>query len=181
MIDWFGWTCRKQYLDSGREGMTGGRRRQVPVLTVSQWLPGWERIDFNAAEHRAKPSKNFYLFSLPARELRSLSGIVRRVALDAAPRTGDLGIQRQHDPERSKEISRFVEYGFPWSTLSDTKRGSDEFDDLRKPGWLPTAVVLNILVKDTERNGSKIAAEDLRRSSRSMASRNCNSLREMER
>ena len=141
--------------------MTSGKLRQVPVQTVNQWLPGWERIDFDPGEHRAKPAKNFYLFSLPARELRSLSGIARRMAREGERRTNDLGIQRQHDPERSDEISRFVEYGFPWSTLSVAKRRSNEFNDLRKPGWLPTAVVLNIFVKDTERNGSKVAVEDL--------------------
>ncbi|MGO7181173.1 DGQHR domain-containing protein [Rhizobium brockwellii] len=137
------------------------KHREVPALTVNQWLPGWEKIDFDPEEHRAKPPKQFYLFSLPARELRSLSGIVRRQAKNAAPRTDDLGIQRQHDPERSEEISRFVEYGYPWSTLSVVKRASAEFNDLRKPGWLPTAVVLNILVDGSERNGIVIDSSDV--------------------
>lgn len=141
--------------------MTADKHRQVPALTVNQWLPGWEKIDFDPEEHRAKPAQHFYLFSLPARELRSLSGIARRMAKDAAPRTEDLGIQRQHDPERSEEIGRFVEYGFPWSTLSDAKRESAEFHDLRKPGWLPTAVVLNVLTKADKRNGSEVAEGDL--------------------
>jgi DGQHR domain-containing protein len=141
--------------------VTGGAPKQVPVLTVNQWLPGWEKIDFDPAAHRAKPAEFFYLFSLPARELRSLSGIVRRVAKNAAPRTADLGIQRQHDPERSEEITRFVEYGFPWSTLSVAKRNSADFNDLQKPGWLPTAIVLNVLTKGSERNGSILADDDL--------------------
>lgn len=141
--------------------MTADKHRQVPALKVNQWLPGWEKIDFDPEEHRAKPAQHFYLFSLPARELRSLSGIARRMAKDAAPRTEDLGIQRQHDPERSEEIGRFVEYGFPWSTLSDAKRESAEFHDLRKPGWLPTAVVLNVLTKADRRNGSEVAEGDL--------------------
>lgn len=135
--------------------------RQVQVLKVRQWLPGWNRIDFNPKEHRAKPPEHFYLFSLPARELRSLSGIVRREAKSAQPRTDDLGIQRQHDPERSDEIGRFVEFGYPWSTLSEAKRQSAEFNDLRKPGWLPTAVVLNILVESDERNGARVNERDL--------------------
>ncbi|TJV25041.1 MAG: hypothetical protein E5Y04_09360 [Mesorhizobium sp.] len=135
--------------------------RTVPALKVNQWLSGWNKIDFDASEHRAKPAQHFYLFAMPARELRSLSGIVRRQAKNAAARTGDLGIQRQHDPERSEEISRFVEYGYPWSTLSDAKRDSADFNDLRKPGWLPTAVVLNILTPGSERNGSDIADNDL--------------------
>ncbi|CDX27349.1 conserved hypothetical protein [Mesorhizobium sp. ORS 3324] len=141
--------------------MSAGKFRKIPVLTVHQWLPGWDRIDFDPDEHRAKPAKHFYLFSLPARELRSLSGIARRVAKDGAPRTEDLGIQRQHDPERSEEIGRFVEYGYPWSTLSKAKRGSAEFHGLRKPGWLPTAVVLNILTKQDVRNESQVAESDL--------------------
>lgn len=141
--------------------MSAAKFRSVPVLTVNQWLPGWDRFDFDPNEHRAKPAKCFYLFSLPARELRSLSGIVRRVARGAAPRTEDLGIQRQHDPERSEEIRRFVEYGYPWSTLSKAKRESTEFDVLRKPGWLPTAVVLNILTKSDMRNDSQVADGDL--------------------
>jgi DGQHR domain-containing protein len=81
--------------------------------------------------------------------------------VDAAPRTADLGIQRQHDPERSEEIGRFVEFGFPWSTLNEAKRASAEFNDLRKPGWLPTAIVLNVLTKGAVRNGSTIADKDL--------------------
>jgi DGQHR domain-containing protein len=141
--------------------MAGGKRRTVPALKVHQWLAGWNKIDFDADEHRAKPAQHFYLFSLPARELRSLSGIVRREAKNAAPRTDDLGIQRQHDPERSEEISRFVEYGYPWSTLNEAKRSSADFNDLRKPGWLPTAIVLNILPKDSTRNGAQIEDDDL--------------------
>ena len=135
--------------------------RRIPGLVVNQWLPGWDKVEYDAAQHRAKPQSKFYLFSIPARELRSLSGIVRREAKDAAPRTDDLGIQRQHDPERSEEISRFVEFGFPWSTLSRARRESDEFNDLRKPGWLPTAVVLNILPRGSARNGVKLNGQDV--------------------
>jgi hypothetical protein len=63
--------------------------------------------------------------------------------------------------ERSEEIAQFVEFGYPWSTLSAAKRRSNEFNDLRKPGWLPTAIVVNILGKDDERNDEKVAADDL--------------------
>ena len=143
--------------------MAASKARQVPALKVKQWLSDWNKVDFNAEEHRAKPEEQFYLFSLPARELRTLSGIVRREAKNAAPRTDDLGIQRQHDKERSEEINRFVEFGYPWSTLSEAKRESEEFNDLRKPGWLPTAVVINILPKGSTRNGSAIKEADLAR------------------
>lgn len=135
--------------------------RQVPALKVNQWLPGWNHIEFDPKQHRSKPPANFYVFSLPARELRSLSGIARRQAKNASSRVADLGIQRQHDPERSEEIGRFVEFGFPWSTLSEARRASNEFNDLRKPGWLPTAIVLNILTEVDERNGVKVDRADL--------------------
>lgn len=137
------------------------KARTVPALKVNQWLSGWDRIEFDENDHRSKPEPHFYLFSLPARELRSLSGIMRREAKAAAPRTSDLGIQRQHDPERSEEITRFVEYGYPWSTLSEAKRSSAEFNDLRKPGWLPTAIVLNVLKDGDKRNETTINAEDV--------------------
>ena len=141
--------------------MSTRQHQLVPTLKVHQWLPGWDRIDFNPAELRSKPERYFYLFTLPARELRSLSGIARRVAKGAAPRTEDFGIQRQHDPQRSEEIGRFVEYGFPWSTLSKSRRSKPDFNNLRKPGWLPTAVVLNILTKKDKRYGNSVANSDL--------------------
>ncbi len=137
------------------------QKRQIQALKVHQWLAGWEKIDFSAAEHRAKPAEDFYLFSLSALELRSLCGIARRQARGVVPRAADLGIQRQHDPDRSSEISRFVEFGYPWSTLSLAKRKTDEFNDLRKPGWLPTAIVINIIKKGEERPGGSLAAGDV--------------------
>lgn len=136
-------------------------RRQIPALKVNQWLPGWNRIQFSPKHHRAKPLPYFYVFSLSAQELRSLCGIVRRQASGVVPRAADLGIQRQHDEDRSEEIAQFVEFGYPWSTLSEAKRKTAEFDDLRKPGWLPTAIVINILHKSDERRGDKVAEDDL--------------------
>ena len=71
------------------------------------------------------------IFSIPAAELRKLCGIHRRTADLNVDRDDNLGIQRQHDEERSEEISRFVKFGFPWSTISEAKRSTDEYDDLR--------------------------------------------------
>ena len=73
----------------------------------------------------------------------------------------DLGIQRGHDKGRSDEISKFVKYGYPWSNLSEAKRESGEFQDLRQPGWLPTAIVVNILTPDDVRRGRRVATSDL--------------------
>lgn len=140
---------------------TGAERRQIPAIRVHQWLKGWERVDFSTRAHRRKPPPQFYVFSLPAVELRSLCGIARRTTSGLTPRAADLGIQREHDPDRSSEIARFVEFGFPWSTLSEAKRRSNEFNDLRKPGWLPTAVVVNILQKTDQRENETVAPHDL--------------------
>lgn len=136
-------------------------RRTVTATKVHQWLRGWEKVDFSAAGRRRKPQDHFYLFALPAAELRSLCGISRRQASGVKARKEDLGIQRQHEKDRSDEISRFVDFGYPWSILSEARRRLPEFNDLRKPGWLPTAVVLNILGKGEEREGLRIADQDI--------------------
>ena len=52
-------------------------------------------------------------------------------------------------------------YGYPWSTLSESKRQSEEFLDLRKPGWLPTAIVVNILQQSDERENKKVSPDDI--------------------
>lgn len=97
---------------------------------------------------------------MPAPVLRSLVGIYRRSASGGQARARDLGIQRVHDTERSAEIREFVRYGFPWSSLSASKRKSGDYDDLVKPGWLPTAVVVNILLPGEERDGRSVHRDD---------------------
>lgn len=81
------------------------QRRELPAIKVHQWLDDWDTVKFSATHHRRKRSQTFYLFSMPAVELRSLCGIARRHISDMTPRAADLGIQRQHDPERSEEIA----------------------------------------------------------------------------
>lgn len=137
------------------------QKRYVPAIRVKQWLDGWDQISFDPKDYRRRPKPYFYLFSLPARELRSLSGIARRTISGITPRAADLGIQRQHEPERSAEIKQFVEFGFPWSTLSQSKRESLEYHDLRKPGWLPTAIVINVLEEADKRPSGQVNPDDL--------------------
>lgn len=140
----------------------GPENRRVPALRVKQWQAGWDAVHFSDAEHRRKPEPHFYMASIPAVELRSLCGISRRDSGNVTPRAVDLGIQRRHDGERSEEIARYKSYGFPWSTLSEAKRASEEFNDLRKPGWLPTAIVVNIIGRDDIRqNGARVDAGDI--------------------
>ena len=119
-------------------------RPTIPALKVRQWLAEWNEVEWNPKERRGKPGLDFYLFTMSAPQLKSLCGIRRRSAETRRRGREDLGIQRRHDENRSKEISEFIRYGYPWSDLSAAKRASGEFQDLRKPGWLPTAVVVNI-------------------------------------
>lgn len=138
--------------------MAKGKQKKVanvPALRVSQWLTGWSKVKWDAKNHRRKPEECFYVFSLSARQLRALSGVYRR---DATTRTG---LQRSHEPKRSKDIGEYVKYGYPWSDLTSDQRKEKTFDHLQKPGWLPTAIVVNILTKDDTRNGEKVAAQDL--------------------
>lgn len=133
----------------------------VPALRVRQWLAQWNELTYDESQRQARPKEHFYLFSLPASQLRKLAGIYRRSTDVIVPRKDDLGIQRKHDPERSEEIRRYVEGGYPWSGLSEAKRRNTENDSLKKPGWLPTAVVVNILTEGDVRSGKTATADNV--------------------
>ncbi|MBY3144864.1 hypothetical protein HFO63_04530 [Rhizobium laguerreae] len=139
---------------------TDKKKKTVPAIKVSQWLKDWDQVQFSPADHRRKPEPHFYIFSLPASEMRSLCGISRRSTSKVQARAADMGIQREHDRERSDEIGRYVEFGYPWSTLSEAKRKTEEFHDLRKPGWLPTSIVINIIPQGEARRGTVLSASD---------------------
>ncbi len=120
------------------------KKKEVVALNVHQWSDEWEHVDYKKSRHRSKPDKHMYVFSLSAAELKALSGIHRRTTKDKLERSKDLGVQRAHDEGRSKDIAQYVHYGGPYSELSDRKKSSGDYDDLRMPGWLPTAIVINI-------------------------------------
>jgi DGQHR domain-containing protein len=131
----------------------------VPALRVRQWLAEWNRGRFDPAENQTRPQEFFYLFSLSAATLRQLSGIYRRSTTGMTPRKDDPGIQRRHDLERSAEIRRYVAEGYPRSSLNDAQRKDPATEVLRKPGWLPTAIVINMLVPGDHRRGRTIGAD----------------------
>jgi hypothetical protein len=141
--------------------MPPAKRPEVPALPVRQWLADWEAVLFDRAQHRRKPPESFYVLSMQASQLRALCDIRRRSTAGKRSRKTDLGIQRRHNSERSHEIAEYVHHGFPWSSLSKSSRDSGEFDDLIKPGWLPTAIVVNILLPQDNREGKVVAREDL--------------------
>ena len=133
---------------------------KIPALKVNQWLSEWDKINFDEAQHKAEPQHYFYVFSIKASTLRALSGIQRREA-NPNTRRDEIGIQRKHDKKRSKEIKMFLKHGYPWSSLTPTKQADPEFADMQKPGWIPTAVVINILRQDDQRRGKKVDSNDL--------------------
>ena len=137
------------------------RRRSIPALKVRQWLSDWNDIEWKPHENRAEPQHWFYQLSLPAAELRMLSGIYPRSTKGRARGSQDLGIQRGHESIRSQEIRKFVKYGYPWSNLTEAKRNSGQFEDLRQPGWLPTAIVVNVLTKEDKRPDGQVDPGDL--------------------
>ncbi len=129
-------------------------RTTLPAIIVKQWLPEWDEILWDKVVKGSEPAKkHFYVTSISARKLRQLSGLQPRKADSTTPRMQHLAYQRSHDSERSKNISRFVMDGFPWSDLSKPKRESGEYDDLKKPGWLPTGIIVNA-IQPRERRGS---------------------------
>jgi hypothetical protein len=93
---------------------------------------------------------------MPAVQLRALSGVYRR------QRDGGNadGLQRLHDPVRSKTIRDFGRFGHPYSGLKGPMR-NELTAELKKPGWLPTAIVVNILGPTDERRGRQVASTDL--------------------
>lgn len=142
--------------------MAESTRKTIASIKVHQWLKEWNEVDFDPTYFRSQPEPHFYLFSLPAVQLKLLSGINRRSVESDLARSKDLGIQRRHELARSKEIGRFVQFGFPWSDLPVAKQKSGQFDDLRKPGWLPTAIVVNILKATDIRPGNqKVEKNDI--------------------
>lgn len=130
---------------------------EITAVKVNQWLNDWNDVQFGP--QRAKPQPFFYVFSINATMLKRLSKVYPRKADEK--RNSEVGVQRKHDPERSEKIRQYVFGGFPWSDLSESKRKSDEFSDLKMPGWLPTAIIANILAPNSIRGGQKIKSEDI--------------------
>ena len=98
---------------------------------------------------------------MKASHLKALTGVYRRSTKGGKARAKDPNVQRGHEEERSEIIREFVQYGFPWCEMSESKRRAEGSADLKKPGWLPTAILVNILRPNEERNGVKIPDSDL--------------------
>lgn len=140
------------------------KKAQIPTaveaLKVRQWLPTWNEVIFDSKAWQERPDPHFYLFSMKASYLKALTGVYRRSIKGGKSRIKDPNVQRGHEEERSAVIRRFVQFGYPICEMNE-KQAERESKDLRKPGWLPTAAIVNILTKGAERNGVKIPTTDL--------------------
>lgn len=136
-------------------------KSKIPALKVNQWLPEWDKVEWDADHYRSKPNKQFMVLSMKAGDLRRLSAIYRRQTNGSVPRTEDLGIQRRHDTKRSEHIKEFVKFGYPYCDLTEHNKDTGDHETLRKPGWLPTGIVINILRPTDARMGKTVAPNDL--------------------
>jgi len=135
---------------------------RIPTLRVDQWLPEWNDVQTTPDPPRRQPPHQFYVFSMSALDLKRISGIQRRDP--TKPPAEDIGIQRRHMPDRSKEILRYLLDGFPLSRINkSTLVDQSEEASLRMPGWLPTAIIANILLATDARGpkGTSVSPNDV--------------------
>jgi DGQHR domain-containing protein len=116
-------------------------RSRSALLSVSQWLPTWDTATWG--KNRPKPPAKFYVGSMSLKVLRGLSGVRTRTIEDRRANAASAGYQRTHDEDRLKKIGRYVEYGFPLSSERSLK--PEQHTELINPGWLPTAILVNVI------------------------------------
>lgn len=138
--------------------VSGGQvKKSIPLIRVNQWLRTWDLAEYSE-RNLPKPADHFYLGSVPIAELRRLAGVSRRqVVEDRKP--GDAGYQRVHEVERSGKIARYMQWGFPVSSAAGIK--PEEHRHLIHPGWLPTAILVNVLEPGDKRrrHGKEVKLE----------------------
>ncbi len=138
-----------------------GKSKTLSAIKVKQWLPEWDDVEFDSNALQSKPRPYFLLCAIKAKDLKALTGVYRRSAKGGMPRLSDPNVQRGHEESRSRLIKEFVKFGYPWCEMSEARRKTSSAQNLQKPGWLPSAIIVNILPKDASRNGVKISERDL--------------------
>ena len=138
-----------------RDPLTKNQQR-IAAIQCKQWLAEWDAYPFPEENERKKPPEQLLVFSMSAKQLRKLSGVYvrRREGSDAT------GIQRLHEKERSQKIGEYVRAGYPFGDLSGKQKSDEANDSLKKPGWLPTAIVVNFLKPGDQRRGKTVDAVD---------------------
>ncbi|MCU0720153.1 MAG: DGQHR domain-containing protein [Pirellula sp.] len=132
-------------------------KKIVPAIACRQWLVDWNEYEFPEDSERPKPPEELIVFSMSARLLRKLAGVYVRERKDGVA----TGIQRTHEKDRSNKISQFVRTGYPFGDLTRKQQADASNKHLKKPGWLPTAIVVNILKAGDDRRKKQVADKDL--------------------
>lgn len=125
---------------------------------INQWLISWDEVDFSLPM-RAKPEDHFYMFKMDIRLLKRISDVHRRKTTKS--RFEDSNVQRTLKEDRAIEIKNYVNQGFPLSTLNDKDRLDKSNNILKMPGFLPNAILVNIIGPDQKRGNSIIQSKDL--------------------
>lgn len=125
--------------------------KDYPAIKIDQWQSHWEEVVWEEEKYRREPNKFFYTLSMSAKDLIKLSDVYERNTENSETRSGDIGIQRMHNKKRSSKIKEFVKYGYPFCEFNDAVR--HERNHMKKPGWLPTGIVVNI-IQTPKKSGS---------------------------
>ena len=127
-------------------------------LKVNQWLTEWNDVDFSLPMRR-KPDDHFFMFKMDIRILKRISDVHRRKTNKT--RSEEVNVQRALKEDRSIEIKNFVHVGFPLSTLNEKDRIDPDNQILKMPGFLSSAILVNIIGANQTRGNSTILEKDL--------------------
>lgn len=131
---------------------SGGKvmsQRKIPLLKVPQWLQSWGDGGWHADDGLEEPPHHFYVGAMPLRTLHALSDVRRRDVEARRRAHPQPGYQRAHDDKRSRDIARYIQYGYPLS--SQGTLDPEEHRHLIHPGWLPGAVLVNLIPEGATR------------------------------
>jgi DGQHR domain-containing protein len=132
--------------------------KATQTFKIKQWLTKWDEVDYDLPM-RKKPEDHFYMFKMDIRLLKRISDVHRRKTTKA--RSEENNVQRTLKEDRTIEIKNYVNQGFPLSTASDKDRLDESNSVLKMPGFLPTAILVNIIGPGQRRGNSEIQSKDL--------------------
>ncbi|WP_416268205.1 DGQHR domain-containing protein [Burkholderia cepacia] len=125
---------------------------QIPLIKVNQWMHSWNNAEWS--QHLPEPSSHFFIASISLATLRRLAGVSTRNLSERRDRKVGAGYQRAHQPARSRSIARYVQFGYPLSSQSGLD--VETHRTLIHPGWLPTAILVNVVGQnEARRRGGK--------------------------
>lgn len=127
----------------------------IPLIRVNQWLNSWDKAHWDTDKGLGKPSEYFFVGSISLEKLRGLAGVTQRDIEQRKDSNSLHGYQRAHDKNRSKKINRYLKYGYPLSSTQSLD--PQEHTQLINPGWLPNAIIINVIpAGDTRSKAGKL-------------------------